>query len=88
MPILVYNPKDHAVVLESFDGDSVSIPPKVRGVQVANKFNWKVPTFIKVVPAGDEAVDPTTIVPSPPLPEPVTKPPKSGDAKVDLKDGA
>jgi hypothetical protein len=76
MPIQVWNPKDYSIHLKSFDGDSVLIPAKAHGVQVANKFNWQVPTFMRIKEVGSEIVCPTTIVKGR-TPIPSRKPPKA-----------
>lgn len=62
MPIKVWNPKDMTVWLKSFDGDSVPVGPKARGVLVANKFDWQIPSFMRSEKAGEETICPTTIV--------------------------
>ena len=62
MPIKVWNSKDHAVYLRSFDGDSVHVGPKARGVSVPNKFKWQIPDGVKVEDDSEEDFDPTAIV--------------------------
>ena len=76
MPIKVWNPKDHPVHLKSFDGNSVFIAAKAKGVLVANKFNWQVPDFIRVKEAGEELKCPTSIVKGR-VPVPARKPPRN-----------
>jgi hypothetical protein len=50
MTFKVWNPTDKTVWLKSFDGDSVGIGPKAKGVMVANKFGWQVPKIVKTRP--------------------------------------
>ena len=76
MPIQVWNPKDHPIHLKSFDGDSIFIAAKAKGVAIANKFNWQIPSFVKVKEAGEETKCPTTIVKGR-IPIPARKPPRS-----------
>ena len=76
MPIQVWNPKDYPIHLKSFDGDTVFIAAKAKGVTVANKFNWQVPDFIKVKEVGEELQCPSTIVKGR-VPIPARKPPRS-----------
>jgi hypothetical protein len=60
--IFVSNPLDRPVVIRSFCGDSVQIPAKTRGVQVADKFGWQVPAGLLVEEGEKDSVDPTAIV--------------------------
>jgi len=46
--MIISNPKDHAIVLKSFDGDSVHVPAKAMRVRVADKFGWHVPNHVRV----------------------------------------
>lgn len=62
MPILVWNDSDKAQHLKSFDGDTVLIGPKARGVQVGQKFNWHIPTSVKIKDLGPDVIDPHQIV--------------------------
>ena len=79
--MIVSNPKDHAVVLKSHDGDSVHVPAKAIRAKIADKFGWHVPRFVRVHPPkpGDpvETIDPTTIVPSKAIPQPLIRPPQT-----------
>lgn len=83
MPIQVWNPTDKPVYLKSFDGDSIHIGPKAKGARVANKFGWQVPTNMKVVHLGEEAVDPTKIVRGR-TPHPARKPPRAHNKANDV----
>jgi hypothetical protein len=76
MPIKVWNSKDRPVYLKSFDGDSVFIAAKAKGIEVANKFGWQVPDFIKVSEPVEESICPSTIVRGR-IPIPARKPPRS-----------
>jgi len=81
MPIKVWNPKDHPIYLKSFDGDSVFIAAKAKGVTVANKFNWQVPDFVKVKEDGEELKCPSIIVRGR-IPVPARKPPRNHNSTL------
>jgi len=63
MPIKVTNGTDQMLNMHSFDGDSVSIPPKAREVQVKNKYNWQVPKGLFIV--AELGPDDTDVVAEP-----------------------
>ena len=82
MTIFVTNPRDHSVVLKSFDGDSVSVPSKVRRVPVASKFDWHVPSDVRFERGPDDEVCPTTIVPGRPILPPIPIRSDAAEAKA------
>jgi hypothetical protein len=83
MPILVWNSTDRAIHLQSFDGDSVMVGPKAKGVKCAQKFNWNVPAGIKIQDFGPDTTDPTQFVKGN-MPIMSRKPPKAHNLKGEL----
>lgn len=80
--LYVDNPLDRPVVLQSFCGNSVQVPAKVRNAQVADKFGWQVPKGVRVRQGEPDAVDPTDVVAGEAPSEEMIRPPQNkGDAE-------
>lgn len=82
MPIFVSNPKDHPVILRSYDGDSVHVPAKVRKARVANKFAWHAPKFVRVEDGGPDKGDIDKLVTTPPIVPAIRAPKSAAEAKA------
>ncbi len=70
MPLLVANTSDHTIILRSFDGDSVNVPPKVKRhheITVDDKFDWQIPEGVVIL---ERIAAPTPPAPPAPVPEP------------------
>lgn len=81
MSILVWNPTDRPIHLQSFDRDSVLIGPKAKGVEVSQKFNWNPPSELKIKDLGEDVIDPNKIVKGP-MPYMHRKPPRAHNKSV------
>lgn len=71
----IYNPTLHQVVLTAFDGDSVIVNPKFRGV-VDDKFAWQFP---------DQVL--TMLEPPAPAPAPAPAPSSASSASQSAATG-